>query len=96
MVLGKLRSKLGLFVCGVLLTSGSGFAQTPAPDAPPKKVDRRAPDYVRCRILDVTGSLVKKEKVCKTNQEWEELRSRNNSEAQRFIEQNRTGSNPNG
>jgi hypothetical protein len=51
---------------------------------------------VRCRLIDVTGSLVKKEKTCKTNREWEELRTRGNSDAERFIEQNRTGANPNG
>jgi hypothetical protein len=78
----------GMF--GLLLTSAVS-AQVGAPSEKPK--DRRDPDYVRCRVLDVTGSLVKKDRVCKTNREWEALRTRNNSEAERFIEQNRTGTN---
>lgn len=69
-------------------------AQSTDKPLPPK--DRNDPNYVRCRLIDVTGSLVKKEKTCKTNREWEDLRRRGNSEAERFIEQNRTAANPNG
>jgi hypothetical protein len=78
---------------GMFLASAVS-AQVSAPSEKPK--DRSDPDYVRCRVLDVTGSLVKKDKICKTNREWEALRTRNNSEAERFIEQNRTGSNQGG
>lgn len=70
------------------------LAQSSDKPLPPK--DRHDPNYVRCRLIDVTGSLVKKEKTCKTNKEWEELRTRGNSDAERFIEQSRTGANPNG
>ena len=70
------------------------LAQSSDKPLPPK--DRKDPNYVRCRLIDVTGSLVKKEKTCKTNKEWEELRTRGNNDAERFIEQNRTGANPNG
>ena len=70
------------------------LAQSSDKPLPPK--DRKDPNYVRCRLIDVTGSLVKKEKTCKTNKEWEALRTRGNSDAERFIEQSRTGANPNG
>lgn len=84
----------------VLLLSAAAFGAMPvlaqSSDKPLPPKDRRDPNYVRCRLIDVTGSLVKKEKTCKTNREWEELRTRGNSDAERFIEQNRTAANPNG
>ncbi len=58
-----------------------------------EKLDPKDPNYVRCRKLSVTGSLVKKERICKTNAEW----ARANEEAQRnaddLITRNRTGTN---
>ena len=84
----------------VFLASALALGATPvlaqSSDKPLAPKDRRDPNYVRCRLIDVTGSLVKKEKTCKTNKEWEELRTRGNSDAERFIESNRSGANPNG
>lgn len=85
-----MKNKLNFWVLSVLLATAAHAETGAVSDA---KKDRRDPDYVRCRLLDVTGSLVKKEKVCRTNREWEQLRIRGNSEAERFIEQNRTGTN---
>lgn len=73
------------------LVSTAALAQTST--VPEGKKDRRDPDYVRCRSIEVTGSLVKKDRVCRTNREWEALRTRGNSDAERFIEQSRTGTN---
>jgi hypothetical protein len=57
------------------------------------KLDPKNPNYVRCRKIGVTGSLVKKERICKTNAEW----ARANEDAQRnaedLITRNRTGTN---
>ena len=83
-----------VLLTGLLLSAVPANAQSSDKPLPPK--DRRDPDYVRCRLTDVTGSLVKKEKICRTNREWEAMRVRGNSEAERFIEQNRTAANPNG
>ena len=79
----------------LVLLTGLLLSAVPA-NAQSSDKDRRDPDYVRCRLIDVTGSLVKKEKICRTNREWEAMRVRGNSEAERFIEQNRTAANPNG
>ena len=58
-----------------------------------EKLDPKDPNYVRCRKIAVTGSLVKKERICKTNAEW----ARANEDAQRNAEdliiRNRTGTN---
>ena len=85
-----MKLNLMFFALPALLATAATAETGSVADA---KKDRRAPDYVRCRLLEVTGSLVKKEKICRTNREWEQLRVRGNSEAERFIEQNRTGTN---
>lgn len=33
-------------------------------------VSSNHPDFIRCRKLDVVGSLVKKTRVCRTNEQW--------------------------
>ena len=48
----------------LLLTAMPAMAE----DKP--KLDRNDPSAVRCKRLEVTGSLVRKERVCKTNAEW--------------------------
>lgn len=38
-------------------------------------------DYIRCRRMDVPGSLVKKLRVCKTNTEWRQYSDKGNQDA---------------
>jgi hypothetical protein len=33
-------------------------------------LDLRHPDFIKCRKLDQIGSLVKKARVCRTNEQW--------------------------
>ncbi len=66
--------------------------QSPAPAsaaaaAPATPVDpKNDPDAVRCRKVSVTGSLVKKYKVCKTNAEWARLNDSGNRVARSIVE----------
>jgi hypothetical protein len=77
-----------------LLGSSVGVdAQAPAADA---KLDRNDPNAVRCRRLEVTGSLVRKERVCKTNAEWRAISEQQNRDADDMITRSRAGMNPNG
>ena len=64
--------------------------------APTAKLDPKDPDAIRCRRLEVTGSLVKKEKICKTNAEWKEIAEQQRKEGTDLIERSRAGMNPNG
>jgi hypothetical protein len=57
--------------------------------APAAKLDPRHPDAMRCRKFAVIGSLVKKERICKTNAEWAKLAENGNREADSFINDNR-------
>ena len=45
---------------------------------------------IRCRRVDVTGSLVKKGKVCKTIAEWRAIMDNNNYLARKMIEDGTT------
>lgn len=54
------------------------------------------PNAVRCRKIGVTGSLVRTEKICKTNAEWRAIAEGHNREADDFITRSRTGMNPSG
>lgn len=60
------------------------------------KLDRNDPNATRCRRLDVTGSLVRKERICKTNAEWRAISEQQNRDADDLISRNRAGMNPNG
>ncbi len=56
-----------------------------------EKLDPKDPNYVRCRKLAVTGSLVKKERICKTNAEWAKASEDAQRNADDLITRNRTG-----
>lgn len=60
------------------------------------KLDRNDPNAVRCKRFDVIGSLVKKERVCKTNAEWRAISEQQNRDADDLISRSRAGMNPNG
>ncbi len=60
------------------------------------KLDRNDPNAVRCKRLDVTGSLVRKERICKTNAEWRAIREQQNRDADDLITRSRAGMNPSG
>lgn len=60
------------------------------------KLDRNDPNATRCRRLDVTGSLVRKERICKTNAEWRAISEQQNRDADDLISRSRAGMNPNG
>ena len=87
-----------LLIAAALLAAGSVAPAAPllaaaSADAGAEKLDPKDPNYVRCRKIQVTGSLVKKERICKTNAEW----ARANEDAQKNVEdlivRNRTGTN---
>lgn len=60
------------------------------------KLDRNDPNAVRCKRLSVTGSLVRKERVCKTNAQWRAISEQQNRDADDLITRSRAGMNPSG
>ncbi|MCI4590923.1 hypothetical protein MOK15_12580 [Sphingobium sp. BYY-5] len=59
------------------------------------QVARNDPNAVRCKRLEVTGSLVRKERICKTNAEWRAISEQQNRDADDLITRSRVGMNPN-
>jgi hypothetical protein len=59
-------------------------------------LDRNDPNASRCKRIAVTGSLVRKERICKTNAEWRAMSEQQNRDADDLITRNRAGMNPNG
>jgi hypothetical protein len=66
-------------------------ATTSAPAAEEATIDPKAPDAMRCRKIAVTGSLVKKERICKTNAEWAQAGEDARKNADDLITRNRPG-----
>jgi hypothetical protein len=67
--------------------SASASASSPnpstlAPDATISKAD----NAIRCRPVRVTGSLVKKGKVCRTLAQWRQMTDSGNELARRLVE----------
>jgi hypothetical protein len=63
-------------------STSQGNASTAASDATAAKSDQT----MRCRTVRVTGSLVKKGKVCKTLAQWRQMTESGNELARRLVE----------
>ena len=55
-------------------------------------VDPAAPEAVKCKRIEITGSLVRKTRICKTNAEWKRIREGNDGELDKMQDTFRTGS----
>ena len=63
-------------------STSQGNSSTAASDATAAKSDQA----IRCRTVRVTGSLVKKGKVCKTLAQWRQMTESGNELARRLVE----------
>lgn len=52
---------------------------------------RDHPNYIRCVSQEVTGSLMMRNKVCRTNQDWAEVQSKGNASARSLVTSLQTG-----
>ena len=82
-------SKLIMPALAMMLTATSAHAaDRPTPVRAPSQMtsseikafneglDSDDPQYIRCRKIEETGSLVKKVRTCKTNEQWRALADR--------------------
>ncbi|WP_422342641.1 hypothetical protein [Parasphingorhabdus sp.] len=53
--------------------------------------DKRHPDYVRCRVEPVAGSIIKHRRVCMTNRNWKLAIRLGNKYASDFVADNQPG-----
>ena len=85
-----MRIVKALVMTGLFVMAYPALAQ----DKP--KLDKNDPNATRCRSFPITGSLVKKERVCKTNADWRAISEQQNRDADDMITRSRAGMNPNG
>ena len=70
---------------GLAIVPGAANSETSTPTA------AADPDQkIKCRKIQVTGSLVKKGKVCKTVAEWRSIAENNNYLARKMVEDGTT------
>lgn len=84
---------IALATAGTALAPAAFAKETYVDPAPTAKLDAKDPNYMRCRKIQVTGSLVKKERICKTNAEWAKAGEEAQKNADDLIGRNRTGNN---
>ncbi|WP_416341365.1 hypothetical protein [Sphingobium yanoikuyae] len=85
-----MRIVKALAVAGLFALAYPAFAE----DKP--KLDKNDPNATRCRTFPVTGSLARKERICKTNAEWRAIGEQQNRDADDLIMRSRAGMNPSG
>lgn len=77
----------------ILLAAAPALAQTPpAPTPAPAPTTSTTPDpdqEIRCRRVEVTGSLARRERVCKTIAEWRRLAQAGNDTARDIVDASR-------
>lgn len=75
--------KISLMVLVTLLLAGSANAVFANPDAskPAAETPSDPDQQVKCRKVQVTGSLIRKGKVCRTVAEWKRLQQLGNDAA---------------
>jgi hypothetical protein len=77
---------LALFLA---LPAGGAVTQAVDPATASKVVDRNSPDFVRCVREPVTGSIVRKVKLCRTNAEWKRIIEQQSNDATDLVDRNR-------
>jgi hypothetical protein len=86
----RVRIFKAVIASGLIVMAMPVLAQDKAP------LDKNDPNAVRCKRFQVTGSLVKKERICKTNAEWRAISEQQNRDADDLITRSRSGMNPSG
>lgn len=86
---------IGAFACTSFTVAPVIAAETDTVEEKSKKpkkiVDRRDPNYVRCRSEPIIGSLARKRRVCMTNEEWAEYTQIGSRNSKEFVEDNQPG-----
>ncbi|BAK64914.1 MULTISPECIES: hypothetical protein [Sphingobium] len=83
----------------MLLLSAIALSTSPAPSAfadadviaAEEKLPRDHPQAIRCKRLSVTGSLARRERICKTNAEWLAIREQQQDDARDLVVRSRAG-----
>lgn len=78
---------IGAFAAALTIPSLPVVAQETDAGGSTKITDKDHPDFIKCRMEKVLGSLAKRRKTCLTNRQWEEFARRGNDNARKTVEQ---------
>ncbi len=84
----------GLLLAGPAIAGGGSSPPSRAPsEMSPSEIkahnaglEAGDPNYIKCRKSEVMGSLVKKQRVCRTNEQWKEATARGNEQTRDMVE----------
>jgi hypothetical protein len=83
----KMKTRIVMAIC-VVVAAGELTPVIAEMGKEKAVVDKKAPDYVRCKRFTEIGSLVAQKKICRTNAEWGKEGDLENAAARRFVQQN--------
>ena len=75
---------IGVAIAGMSITSGAALSQQPEEEAE-ETLSRSDPDYVRCQTRRVLGSNARRERICMTNRQWEQIARQGNDDAENVL-----------
>lgn len=91
LAIGSMAFALAPVAAQALDTGAAEPISRKIPDGPPSAMtnteiaehnaglELRHPDFIKCRKIDIIGSLVKKARVCRTNEQWAESWQKGNT-----------------
>ncbi|MCL6699057.1 hypothetical protein LZ496_09720 [Sphingomonas sp. NSE70-1] len=89
---------VSIVALGLLITAPAIGAESQAPSRSPTQMspseikahnaslDATDPNYIKCRKSEVMGSLVKKQRTCRTNAQWKEANALGNEGTRDMVE----------
>lgn len=80
----KATLSVGVALAAALLVPGPALSSEPEEEAE-ETLSRSDPNYVRCRTRRVTGSNARRERICMTNQQWEQMARHGNEDAENIL-----------
>ena len=81
-----------------LVLAGPAFADSQPPSRSPSEMsssevkahnaglESADPNYIKCRKTEVMGSLVKKQRTCRTNSQWKDAAALGNESTREMVE----------
>ena len=89
---------VSIVALGLLAAAPAVGAESQAPSLPPSQMspneikahnaslEATDPNYIKCRKAEVMGSLVKKQRTCRTNAQWKEANALGNEGTRDMVE----------
>ena len=82
--MGKATFSVGVALAATLLVPGPALSSEPEEEAE-ETLSRSDPNYIRCQTRRVTGSNARRERICMTNRQWDQMARHGNDDAENIL-----------